>query len=90
MLRRPTRPKARPPLETLGDSVIMSVPAAGKLMGLGRAAAYGAASRGELPTLRFGRKLVVPVAELQRLLGFAGASKSARHPDQASKEGKQQ
>ena len=48
---------------------VISVVEAGRMLGLGRSAAYAAASRGEIPTLRFGRKLVVPVAELERLVG---------------------
>jgi excisionase family DNA binding protein len=41
---------------------------AGKMLGLGRSAAYAAAARGEIPTLRFGRKIVVPLAQLEALL----------------------
>jgi excisionase family DNA binding protein len=48
---------------------VISVVEAGHVLGLGRSAAYAAANRGEIPTLRFGRKLVVPVAELERLVG---------------------
>ena len=48
---------------------VISVVEAGRVLGLGRSAAYAAASRGQIPTLRFGRKLVVPVAELERLVG---------------------
>lgn len=48
---------------------VLSVVEAGLILGLGRSAAYAAANRGEIPTLRFGRKLVVPVAELERLVG---------------------
>jgi excisionase family DNA binding protein len=45
-----------------------SVPEAGRLLGLGRNAAYGAARRREIPVLRFGRKLRVPRVALERLL----------------------
>jgi excisionase family DNA binding protein len=41
---------------------------AGKMLGLGRSAAYAAAARGEIPTLRFGRKIIVPLAQLEALL----------------------
>ena len=53
---------------------VISVVEAGQLLGLGRSAAYAAAGRGEIPTLRFGRKLVVPVAELERLVGERSAA----------------
>jgi hypothetical protein len=47
----------------------LSVPEAGRLCGLGRDASYAAASRGEIPTLRFGRRVVVPTYRLLELLG---------------------
>jgi excisionase family DNA binding protein len=46
----------------------MSVPEAGKRLGLGRDAAYAAAARGELPILRFGKLQRVPVAALEKML----------------------
>ncbi len=48
----------------------LSVPAAGLYLGLGRAQAYAAASRGEIPTLRVGRRILVPTALLARRLGL--------------------
>jgi len=48
----------------------LSVPAAGRYLGLGRAQAYAAASRGEIPTLRVGRRILVPTALLARRLGL--------------------
>jgi hypothetical protein len=49
---------------------VLSVEAAGKLLGLGRHAAYNAARLGQLPTIRLGRKLMVPVAALRQLVGI--------------------
>lgn len=47
----------------------LSVPEAGRLaFGLGYAASYEAAKRGDLPTIRFGRRLYVPTAALRRML----------------------
>jgi len=48
----------------------LSVPAAGRYLGLGRAQAYAAANRGEIPTLRVGRRILVPTALLARRLGL--------------------
>jgi hypothetical protein len=48
----------------------LSVPAAGRLLGLGREASYRAAATGELPTIKFGRRLFVPTARLLQLLGI--------------------
>ena len=50
-----------------------SVPEAGRRLGLGRNASYEAARRGELPVLRFGRKLVVPRIAFERMLAEAGS-----------------
>ena len=49
----------------------VTVEEAGRLLGISRSLAYDAARRGELPTLRIGRRLVVPVAAIDRLLGQA-------------------
>ena len=49
----------------------LSVPEAGRIVGLGKNASYEAARRGELPVLRFGRILRVPRAALERMLGEA-------------------
>lgn len=47
----------------------VTVPEAGQLLGIGRDSAYRAADRGEIPTLKLGRRLVVPVPKLLALLG---------------------
>jgi hypothetical protein len=44
-------------------------PEVGQLLGLGRAATYDAARRGDIPIIRFGRRIIVPTAALRRLLG---------------------
>jgi excisionase family DNA binding protein len=45
-----------------------TVPEAGRRLGIGRRQAYDAAKRGEIPTIRFGRRLVVPKPAFERLL----------------------
>jgi hypothetical protein len=53
------------------DQPTLDVPTAGRLAyDLGRAAAYAAAARGDLPTIRIGRKIRVPTAALRRQLGI--------------------
>lgn len=47
-----------------------TVPEAGQALGIGRDAAYRAAAAGEIPTLRLGRRIVVPCARLLALLGI--------------------
>jgi hypothetical protein len=47
----------------------ISVPEAGKrYFNLSRNAAYAAAERGEIPTIRIGRLLRVPIRALERML----------------------
>jgi len=53
----------------LEERLTITVPEAGRVLGIGRDAAYAAAERGEIPTLRLGRRLVVPVPKLLALLG---------------------
>ena len=48
----------------------MTVEEAAELLGLSRSSAYRAAACGELPALRFGRRIVVPTARLLALLGY--------------------
>ncbi|WP_431681170.1 helix-turn-helix domain-containing protein [Kitasatospora sp. KL5] len=48
----------------------MTVPEAGRLLGLQKAASYNAARRGDIPTISVGRRLLVPTAKLRALLGI--------------------
>ena len=51
---------------------VMSIPAAGrKYFNVGRSASYEAARRGEIPTIRIGRKQLVPIAAIERKLETA-------------------
>jgi hypothetical protein len=51
----------------------LSVPEAGRrYFDMGRQAAYGAAKRGDIPTIRIGRLIRVPVRALERMLDNAG------------------
>jgi hypothetical protein len=54
-------------MSTDDDRVTLSVPTAGRrYFGLGRQASYAAAKRGDIPTMRAGRRLVVPVKVMER------------------------
>ncbi len=56
--------------EDLRTRLTVSVEEAGALLGLGRAASYEAVHRGTLPVVRVSaRRLVVPTAQLLRMLG---------------------
>lgn len=60
---------SHPALAAVGDRLTVSVEEAASLLGLGRSAAYEAARRGDLPTRRLGRRVVVPVPLLLEWLG---------------------
>ena len=54
-------------LEVPKKPPVMTVPKAGKAYyGIGRSASYEAARRGEIPTVKIGRKLLVPVAAMNK------------------------
>jgi excisionase family DNA binding protein len=54
------------------DRRTLSIPEAGRTLGIGRSAAYEAARTGQLPTIRIGRRLLVPIVALERLLEEVG------------------
>ena len=56
-------------LEQLQGRTTITIEQAAQVLGLGRTAAYEAARRGELPTRRLGRRLLVPVPALLTWLG---------------------
>lgn len=56
-----------------GDRLALTVTEAGSLLGISRALAYELVARGELPSIRLGRRLVVPKVVVLRLLGLAPA-----------------
>jgi hypothetical protein len=56
----------------------MTVPAAGKeYFGLSRNASYAAAERGDIPTIKIGRLLRVPVRALEEMLNASGKKSEA-------------
>lgn len=57
------------------EKLTHTVEEAGRLLGLSRNSAYAAAHTGELPTIRLGKRLLVPKAALERLLESAGEAK---------------
>jgi excisionase family DNA binding protein len=65
----------RTPMESEKTLLAISVPEAGRRLGIGSSAAYAAAASGQLPVVRIGGLLRVPLAALERKLG-AVAEKS--------------
>jgi excisionase family DNA binding protein len=50
------------------QALTIGIEEAARLLGIGRATAYEAARKGQIPTIRIGRRLLVPRARLLRLL----------------------
>ncbi|MDQ3571462.1 MAG: helix-turn-helix domain-containing protein [Actinomycetota bacterium] len=56
-------------LAQIANEATITIEQAAQVLGLGRTAAYDAARRGEFPTRRLGRRIVVPVPALLEWLG---------------------
>ena len=54
------------------ESLVLNVPEAGRLLNLSRATAYSLCRQGVIPTIRLGRRLVVPKIAIERMLAEAG------------------
>ncbi len=59
-------------LEELPPTI--SIEHAGQILGISRRSAYRAAARGELPTFKVGRRLLVPTSRLLILVGVPDAA----------------
>lgn len=57
-------------IPTPDERPTMTVAEAGQLLGLGRTASYAAAKYGQIPTIKIGKRLLVPTASLRRMLGL--------------------
>ena len=44
----------------------LTIPETATVLGIGRSAAYEAAHTGEIPTIRIGKRILVPVVALER------------------------
>lgn len=65
----PADPGATPgAVAPVGDRLVYTVEEAAQLLGISRAFAYEAVQRGEIPSMRIGRRILVPKAALQRML----------------------
>ena len=66
----------------LDDRQVYTVEEAGKVLGLSRASSYQAAARGDIPTIRIGRRLLVPIKGLELLLEQGSFSRKESNPIQ--------
>jgi len=58
------------------DTLTLTVTECAKRLGIGRNSAYEAISRGEIPVIRVGKRLLIPKAALEKMLS-GNYSKSA-------------
>ncbi len=56
---------------TDSDILVWTIPEAAKKLGIGRNTAYEAARRGQIPTIKIGKRLLVPREALERKLAEA-------------------
>ena len=66
-MRQTEVPNEEDALERLHHGLTLTVPEAAALLCISRSTAYAAARAGHLPTLRLGRRLVVPVPALRQM-----------------------
>lgn len=52
------------------SGLTLTVEQAGRALGIGRNAAYAAAKRGDIPTVKIGGAIRVPTAPVRRMLGL--------------------
>ncbi len=64
-MKTETAPEA---LEVPTERKTLTVPEAGKALGIGRNQAYEAVRKGLIPSLKIGKRLLVPKAALDKLL----------------------
>jgi excisionase family DNA binding protein len=66
-------PSEEHPMKFGPDVLVIDVVEAGRRLGISRSAAYQAVHAGQIPSVRFGRLIKVPLAALQRMLDQAGS-----------------
>lgn len=55
----------------MGEKLALSVTEAAKLLGISRNTAYAAIKDGDLPVIRLGRRVLIPVAALEKKLNVS-------------------
>jgi excisionase family DNA binding protein len=80
----------------MAERLTLTIEETAELLGVGRSTCYDAARRGEIPTLKLGRRLLVPRLAVVRLVGAGNGPRNdppqevvASDPsDNASRHGK--
>jgi excisionase family DNA binding protein len=58
-------------MTALANQHTFTVEQAARMLGIGRSACYAAVNRGEIPSLKIGRRRLVPRAKLEAMLGLS-------------------
>ena len=69
------------------DALVIDVVEAARRLGIGRSAAYQAIHAGQIPSVRIGRLIRVPLVALQRMLDQAGSEAASVRSDDSAKRG---
>ena len=56
------------------EKIVYTVEEAAELLEISLPSAYQAIKKGEIPVIRIGRRILVPVAALEKMLASAGSS----------------
>ena len=56
------------------EKLVFSPKEVGELLGLGRSSTYEALARGRIPSIKVGKKILIPRAGLLKLLGEEGVN----------------
>jgi excisionase family DNA binding protein len=72
------RPRRTAPFET---PLLVSVPEAARLLGIGTTFGWAMVRSGDMPTVRLGRRVLVPRAALERLARTHGSDETAQESD---------
>jgi len=75
------------PMKSGLDALVIDVVEAARRLGIGRSAAYQAIHAGQIPSVRIGRLIRVPLVALQRMLDQAGSEAASVRSDDSTKRG---
>jgi excisionase family DNA binding protein len=59
-------------VRNMTERLTLTIPETARLLGISRGAAYAAAASSTIPTIKLGRRLLVPRAALERMLNEVG------------------
>ncbi len=70
--KHPTSPSRHPSVHPSEMPLLVAVPDAARLLGIGTTLAWDLVRAGGIPSVKLGRRVLVPRAALERLVGMSG------------------